>query len=40
MKVDLRLYAILDPEVSRGNDVAALARAGAAGGATLMQLRV
>ena len=39
MKVDLRLYAILDPEVSGGHDLAELARAVAAGGATLVQLR-
>ncbi|MBB4017838.1 thiamine-phosphate pyrophosphorylase [Chelatococcus caeni] len=39
MKVDLRLYAILDPERTRGRDLADLARAAAAGGATLVQYR-
>jgi len=39
MKVDLRLYAILDPERTRGRDLAELARAAAAGGATLLQYR-
>jgi thiamine-phosphate pyrophosphorylase len=37
--VDLRLYAILDPEVSGGHDLADLARMLAAGGTTLVQLR-
>jgi thiamine-phosphate pyrophosphorylase len=37
--VDLRLYAILDPEVSGGHDLADLARMLAVGGATLVQLR-
>jgi thiamine-phosphate pyrophosphorylase len=37
--VDLRLYAIVDPEHNHGHDLAALARAVAAGGATLVQLR-
>lgn len=39
LKPDLRLYAILDPEHSGGRDLADLARAVAAGGATLVQLR-
>jgi len=39
MKVDLRLYAILDPERTHGRDLAELARAAAAGGATLLQYR-
>ena len=37
--LDLRLYAILDPEVSGGHDLADLARRLAAGGTTLVQLR-
>ena len=37
--VDLRLYAIVDPEVSGGHDLADLSRTLAAGGATLVQLR-
>lgn len=37
--LDLRLYAIVDPEHAGGHDLAALARAVAAGGATLVQLR-
>ncbi|NLH83037.1 MAG: thiamine phosphate synthase [Phyllobacteriaceae bacterium] len=39
MIVDIRCYAILDPEHRREDDLAALARAAAAGGATLLQLR-
>ena len=39
MRVDLRLYAIVDPETSGGHDIAELARELAAGGATLVQLR-
>ena len=39
MRVDLRVYAIVDPEVSGGHDLADLARRVAAGGATLVQLR-
>ncbi|MBO0752730.1 MAG: thiamine phosphate synthase [Bradyrhizobiaceae bacterium] len=37
--LDLRLYAIVDPENSGGHDLVDLARAVAAGGATLVQLR-
>jgi thiamine-phosphate pyrophosphorylase len=39
MSVDLRLYAIVDPERSGGHDLADLARQLAAGGTTLVQLR-
>src|SRR5215207_4906036 len=39
MSVDLRLYAIVDPERSGGHELADLARQLAAGGATLLQLR-
>ncbi|HTS42733.1 MAG TPA: thiamine phosphate synthase [Xanthobacteraceae bacterium] len=39
MRVDLRLYAIVDPETSGGHDLAELARDIVAGGATLVQLR-
>src|ERR1700751_2430137 len=39
MMVDLRLYALLDPERAGGHDLAALGRAVVAGGATLVQLR-
>jgi thiamine-phosphate pyrophosphorylase len=39
MPVDLRLNAIIDPERAGGHDLADLARAVAAGGATLVQLR-
>jgi thiamine-phosphate pyrophosphorylase len=39
MRVDLRLYAIIDPQVSGGHDLVELARRLAAGGATLVQLR-
>jgi thiamine-phosphate pyrophosphorylase len=38
-QLDLRLYAILDPENTGGHDLFDLARAVAAGGATLVQLR-
>jgi thiamine-phosphate pyrophosphorylase len=37
--VDLRLYAIVDPETSGGKSLAELARQVAEGGATLVQLR-
>ncbi|MFC0220765.1 thiamine phosphate synthase [Pseudochelatococcus lubricantis] len=37
--VDLRLYAILDPERSRGRPLPELARAAIAGGVTLLQYR-
>jgi thiamine-phosphate pyrophosphorylase len=39
MKLDLRLYALVDPEHSPGRDLAELARLVALGGATLVQLR-
>ena len=39
MRVDLRLYAIVDPELAGGHDLADLAAQLAAGGATLVQLR-
>ena len=39
MRVDLRLYAIVDPQVSGGHDLVELSRQIAAGGATLVQLR-
>lgn len=39
MAVDLRLYALVDPQHAGGRDLAALARELADGGATLMQLR-
>jgi thiamine-phosphate pyrophosphorylase len=39
MRVDLRLYALVDPERSVGRDLAVLARLVAQGGATLVQLR-
>ncbi len=39
MAVDLRLYAIVDPETSGGHDLVELARRVVAGGATLVQLR-
>jgi thiamine-phosphate pyrophosphorylase len=39
MRVDLRCYAIVDPEVSGGHDLVELSRALAVGGATLVQLR-
>jgi thiamine-phosphate pyrophosphorylase len=38
-QLDLRLYAIVDPENAGGHDLVELARAVAAGGATLVQLR-
>ena len=37
--IDLRLYALLDPERAGGHDLAALGRDVVAGGATLVQLR-
>ena len=39
MSVDLRLYALVDPDVNGGHDLAELSRNVAAGGATLVQLR-
>jgi thiamine-phosphate pyrophosphorylase len=39
MRVDLRLYALVDPERAGGRDLAELARLLADGGATLIQLR-
>jgi thiamine-phosphate pyrophosphorylase len=39
LTVDLRLYAIVDPEHAGGHDLPDLARKVAAGGATLVQLR-
>ncbi|MBI4275692.1 MAG: thiamine phosphate synthase [Rhizobiales bacterium] len=39
MGVDLRLYALIDPEHAGGRDLPDLARQVAAGGATLVQLR-
>jgi thiamine-phosphate pyrophosphorylase len=39
MSVDLRLYALVDPEHAGGRDLAELARLVAQGGATLVQLR-
>src|SRR5262249_33995290 len=39
MRVDLRLYALVDPERANGRDLAVLARLVAQGGATLGQLR-
>ena len=39
MRVDLRLYALVDPERAGGRDLAVLARLVAQGGATLVQLR-
>ncbi len=39
MKLDLRLYAIVDPQVSGGHDLVELSRQLAAGGVTLVQLR-
>lgn len=39
MKPDLRLYAIIDPEVAGGRTLPDLARLLASGGATLVQLR-
>ena len=39
MRVDLRCYAIVDPEVAGGHELADLCRMLAAGGVTLVQLR-
>jgi thiamine-phosphate pyrophosphorylase len=39
MRVDLRCYAIVDPEVSGGHELPGLCRMLAAGGVTLVQLR-
>lgn len=39
MSLDLRLYALVDPERANGRDLAELARLVAQGGATLVQLR-
>jgi thiamine-phosphate pyrophosphorylase len=39
MRVDLRLYALLDPEHAGGRDLVELARLAAEGGTTLVQLR-
>jgi len=39
MALDLRLYAIVDPEHAGGHDLVDLARLAAQGGATLVQLR-
>ena len=39
MRVDLRCYAIVDPEVAGGHELLDLSRRLAAGGATLFQLR-
>ncbi len=39
MKIDLRLYALLDPRRANGRDLPSLARLVADGGATLVQLR-
>ena len=39
MRIDLRCYAIVDPEVSGGHDLVDLSRRLAEGGATLFQLR-
>jgi thiamine-phosphate pyrophosphorylase len=38
-RLDLRLYAIVDPQNTGGHDLIELARAAAAGGATMVQLR-
>lgn len=40
MKLDLRLLAIVDPDVLRGRDLVVAARAAEAGGATAVQLRM
>ena len=40
IKLDLRLYAVLDPARCRGRPPGGMAAAAAAGGATLLQLRV
>jgi thiamine-phosphate pyrophosphorylase len=39
MSVDLRLYALVDPDTSGGHEIADLSRKVAQGGATLVQLR-
>src|SRR4029078_10935420 len=39
MRVDLRCYAIVDPEVAGGHELPDLCRMLAAGGVTLVQLR-
>jgi thiamine-phosphate pyrophosphorylase len=39
MRLDLRLYALIDPEHAGGRDVVELARLAAEGGATTVQLR-
>lgn len=39
MRIDLRVYALIDPERSGGRELASLAKAVAEGGATLVQLR-
>lgn len=39
MKVDVRVYGLVDPQIGAGRSLAELARAAADGGATLIQLR-
>ncbi|RDJ19624.1 thiamine phosphate synthase [Bosea caraganae] len=39
MKVDIRVYGLVDPQIAAGRSLADLARAAAEGGATLIQLR-
>lgn len=39
MRVNIRLYGLIDPQIARGRPLAALARAAAEGGATLIQYR-
>lgn len=39
MKVDVRVYGLVDPQIGAGRSLADLARAAADGGATLIQLR-
>ncbi len=39
MRLDLRLYALIDPEHAGGRDILELARLAAEGGATIVQLR-
>lgn len=39
MKVDVRVYGLVDPQIGAGRSLAELARAAAEGGATLIQLR-
>jgi thiamine-phosphate pyrophosphorylase len=39
MKVSIELYGILDPQIARGRNLGALARAAAQGGATILQYR-